>query len=251
MKSRLAASSLVLLATLAASIAITRPTLEAQQTKAAHLAAVLAAMDESSTKFQSAQADVRRENFTKHPIEDTETRTGQIYFERKNGSTQMGMKLLPPDAKPGTPPAQIIEFKDGKLRSLDTGANQVDQFPAGGKNQSLAETVMTLGFGGTGRALAKAFTITDQGTEQMNDGSKSVPVEKLELVATDPSISNNYSHITIWVDTTRDISLKQTLFEASTGGTITMVYTNIRLNQKVDEASFATPCRGKCTTVNH
>ena len=158
----------------------------------------------------------------------------------------MGMKLLAPDAKPGTPPAKIVEFKDGKLRVLDTGANQVDQFAASGKNQSLAETALTLGFGGSGRALAKAFTITDQGTEQMNDGSKSVAVEKLDLVSTDPAITKNYSHITIWVDTARDISLKQVLFEAETGGTKTMVYTNVRLNQPVKEASFATPCKGKC-----
>lgn len=208
-------------------------------------------MDDSSAKFQSAQADLRQEIFTKHPIEDTETQIGQIYFERKNGATQMGMKLLPPDAKPGTPPAKIVEFKDGKLRVLDTGANQVDQFAAGGKNQSLAETALTLGFGGSGRALAKAFNITDQGTEQMNDGSKSVAVEKLDLVSTDPAITKNYSHITIWVDPARDISLKQVLFEAETGGSKTMVYTNVRLNQKVDEALFATPCKGKCTTVQH
>jgi outer membrane lipoprotein-sorting protein len=245
MKPSHAAPLLVLLATLAAGAAF------AQQAKSAHLTAVLAAMDDSSAKFQSAQADVRQEVFTKHPIEDTETRIGQIYFERKNATTQMGMRLLPPDAKPGTPPAQIVEFKDGKLRVLDTGSNQVDQFLAGGKNQGLAETALTLGFGGSGRALAKAFTITDQGTEQMSDGSKSVSVEKLDLVATDPAITKNYSHITIWVDPARDVSLKQILFEATTGGTKTMIYTNIRLNEKVNESPFSTACKGKCTTVNH
>jgi hypothetical protein len=254
LKSRLYATTLVLVGTLATWIIIAGPGVErvsAAQAKPSRLTTVLDEMDAASTKFQSAQADLRQEIFTK-VMQDTETKTGQIYFERKNGATQMGMKLLPPDAKPGTPPAQLVEFKDGKLRVFDTGTNQVDQFVVSSKNQSVAESLMTLGFGGSGTALAKAFTITDEGNEQMSDGSKSpVAVEKLDLVSKDQGIRNTYSHITIWVDPVRDVSLKQTLFDASTGDTKTMIYTNIRLNQKVDEAPFAIVCKGKCTTVNH
>jgi outer membrane lipoprotein-sorting protein len=254
LKSRLHATTLVLVGTLATWIIIAGPGVErvsAAQAKPSRLTTVLDEMDAASTKFQSAQADLRQEIFTR-VMQDTETKTGQIYFERKNGATQMGMKLLPPDAKPGTPPAQLVEFKDGKLRVFDTGTNQVDQFVVSSKNQSVAESLMTLGFGGSGTALAKAFTITDEGNEQMSDGSKSpVAVEKLDLVSKDQGIRNTYSHITIWVDPVRDVSLKQTLFDASTGDTKTMIYTNIRLNQKVDEAPFAIVCKGKCTTVNH
>src|ERR1017187_4960317 len=254
LKSRLYATTLVLVGTLETWIIIAGPGVErvsAAQAKPSRLTTVLDEMDAASTKFQSAQADLRQEIFTK-VMQDTETKTGQIYFERKNGATQMGMKLLPPDAKPGTPPAQLVEFKDGKLRVFDTGTNQVDQFVVSSKNQSVAESLMTLGFGGSGTALAKAFTITDEGNEQRSDGSKSpVAVEKLDLVSKDQGIRNTYSHITIWVDPVRDVSLKQTLFDASTGDTKTMIYTNIRLNQKVDEAPFAIVCKGKCTTVNH
>jgi outer membrane lipoprotein-sorting protein len=245
---RLAVTSLALIATFAAGLAVS-----AQQSRSAKLASVLADMDASSKTFQSAQADIRQEVLTKHPIEDIETRTGQIYFERKSGATQMGMKLLPPDAKPGAPANQIVEFKDGKLRLLDTGTSQIDQFNAA-KNQSVAEALMTLGFGGSGTGLAKSFAITDQATEQMNDDSKSVTVEKLDLVPKDPSIKNNYSHIAIWVDSSRDVLLKQVFYLASggttTGDTRTVFYTNIRLNQKVDETPFSIVCK-KCTVVPH
>jgi hypothetical protein len=252
-KSRLVASSLVFAATLAIAIAVTGCGFDrvvAAQAKPDRLKTVLDEMEVASKTFHAAQADLRQELFTK-VMKDTETKTGQIYFERKNGSTQMGMKLLSADAKPGAAPAQIVEFKGGILKMFDTGTNQVDQFSAS-KNQSLAETVMTLGFGGSGTALAKAFIITDQGPEQMSDGSRSVEVEKLDLVAKDPAIRNTYSHITVWVDPVRDVSLKQTLFDASTGDTKTQFYTNIRLTQNVDEAPFAIPtCKGKCTLVSH
>ena len=219
------------------------------------LKSVLVQMDAGSAKFQSAQADLRQELFSK-VVHDTEKQTGQVYFIRKGSAMQMGLRMLPPDAKPGDQPAQIVEFKDNKARLFNPGTNQVDEVPTTGKNQALTETFMTLGFGGSGTDLAKAWNITDQGSEQMSDGSKTVPVEKLDLVSKDPGIRDNYAtHITIWIDAARDVSLKQVSFNASggapTGDTRTVFYTNIRLNQKVETAPFAINCKGKCSVVPH
>jgi outer membrane lipoprotein-sorting protein len=246
--------SLAILLTAATLASVTAGRVEAAQAKPTGLATILAQMNASSAKFTSAQADIRQELFDSR-VQDTEIQTGQVYFIRKGVSTQMGMKLSASGAKPGSPPAQIIEFKDNKAQVLNTGTSQVDVFTATGKNQALAETMMTLGFGGSGTDLEKAWDITDQGSEQMSDGSKQVQVEKLDLVSKDPTIRNNYSHITIWVDPARDVSLKQILFEASggksSGNTRTAVYTNIRPNEKVNTDAFAIKCPGKCTVVQH
>ncbi len=226
----------------------------AAQVKPDRLKTVLAQMDAGSVLFQSAQADLRQELFTK-VVHDTEIQTGEIYFLRKAGSLQMGMKLLPPDAAPGTPPAQVMELKDGKARMFNPGTNQVDEGSTTGKNQALTETFMTLGFGGSGTDLAKAWTIDDQGSEQLNDGKQIVKTEKLDLVSKDPGIRNMFSHVAIWIDPARDVSLKQIFYEASggtpTGDTRTVFYTDIRLNQKVDAGPFAINCKGKCTVVTH
>jgi hypothetical protein len=250
-------TSFLFAASLAAAFAFTGRAVQpaaAAQTKSSGLAAILAQMNAASAKFTSAQADLRQELFTK-ALQDTETQTGQIYFLHKAGAIQMGMKMLPPDAKPGTPPAQIIEFKDGRLQVLSTGTDQIDQFAASGKNQSLAETMMTLGFGGSGSDLQKAWTITDQGPETLKDGNQAVQTEKLDLVSRDANIRNTYSHITVWVDPVRDVSLKQTLFEATggtpTGDTRTVYYTNIHVNQNVDVSQFAIKCKRKCNVVTH
>jgi len=224
------------------------------QARPDRLQTVLAQMDAGSAKLQSAQADVHQELFSK-VVKDTERQTGQVYFMRKGTSMQMGLRMFPPDAKPGDQPAQIVEFKDNKARVFNPGTNQVDEFTASGKNQALAQSLLTLGFGGSGSDLDKAWIITDQGAEQMSDGSKTVGVEKLDLKPKDASIASNYSHIAIWVDPARDISLKQVSFEASggtaTGDTRTVFYTNIRLNQKVDAGPFTINCKGKCTVVPH
>lgn len=241
-------------ATLAAAAILLAPGFARAQAKSSGLPpAVEAQMNAASAKFTSAQADLKQELFTK-VVHDTETQIGQIYFLRKGASTQMGIKLLPPDASPGAQPAQVVEFKDGKLQLFNPGTNQIDVYDEG-KNKSLAEAFLTLGFGGSGTDLAKAWIVTDQGTEPISDGGKTVQTQKLDLVSREQNIKNNFSHITIWLDPVRDVSLKQVLYEASggtpTGDTRTAYYTNVRLNQPIDTAPFTIKCKGKCTVVNH
>jgi outer membrane lipoprotein-sorting protein len=240
----------MLTATLAIALSAAFTQNLAAQAKSSALQSVLSQMNAASQRFTSAQADLRQELFTK-AVDDTETQTGQIYFVRKAGGTHMGMKMLPPDATPGASPVKVVQFKDGILQVLSPGTSQIDQFTASGKNQSVAETMMTLGFGGSGTDLEKAWTITDLGPDKITEGSKAVAVQKLDLVSKEASIRNTYSHITIWIDPLRDVSLKQTSFDATSGDTRTVFYSNIRLNQPVDVAPFAIKCKGKCSVVQH
>jgi hypothetical protein len=108
-----------------------------------------------------------------------------------------------------------------------------------GPNQAQYESFLTLGFGGSGTDLAKAWNINDQGTEVLKDGNQSITTVKLDLVSKDPAILRNLTHITIWVDPIRGISLKQQFF-APSGDTRTTYFTHIRYNEKIkDVSSFA------------
>ena len=241
LKSRFTAQSFIFVATLSAGIAVIGCGFDrvvAAQAKPGRLQTVLSEMDAASAKFHSAEADVKKEQFTKI-VNDTTAETGKIYFLRTGNTTQMGAKLNPPDAR-------TFEYKNGLLRLYTPGTNHIDQYSAGGPNQSRYEAFLSLGFGGSGSDLAKAWTITDQGTEQINDGGKPVSVEKLDLVSKDASVRSNYTHITIWVDPLRDVSLKQVFF-APSGDTNSAVYTNIRLNQPFDLKAYAIKCQGKCS----
>lgn len=210
----------------------------AGQSSSPRLDTVLHEMDQASAKFQSAEADLRKEVFTK-VINDTEEQKGEIYFLRKGGSTQMGMRLT-------TPPQQIIEYKDGVVRVYNPNTNHIDTVSAAGANKSRFETFLTLGFGGSGKDLQKAWMIDDQGPEQMSDGQKNVTTEKLDLVSKDPDVRKNVSHVTIWVDPTRSVSLKQRLYFPN-GDTQTAFYTDVRLNGKIDLNQFSIKCKGSCS----
>ena len=210
------------------------------QSKPGHLDEVLRQMDAASEKFKSAQADFRWDLYER-VVKETTTQKGIIYFMRDGALTQMGAKVLPPAAK-------ILEYKRGELSLFDPGANHLLLMSAGAK-QAQYESFLTLGFGGSGRDMAKAWTISDLGTEPMNDGDKMVSTEKLDLVAKDPGVRNMFTHIVIWIDPERAISLKQQFFMPSED-VRTSVYTHIRYNEKVDTKPFAIKTDKNTTTDN-
>ncbi len=226
------------LAVLASALPLSAVAASAQQPQNSHLDAVLRQMDAASARFQTAEADFRWDLFER-VVRQTTTQTGSIYFLRaKGGSIEMGAKIDPPQAK-------TLAYKDGKLRVYDPGANHLTELSAGA-NQAQYESFLTLGFGGSGRDLENAWTITDGGAEKMSDGSSSVTVEKLDLVPRQPSVRNTFTHVTIWVDPQRAISLKQVFYTPSED-TRTAVYTHIRYNNKVDTGRFAIKTDRKTT----
>ncbi len=207
------------------------------QPKPANLNTVLHQMDQASTRFKSAEADFRWDIYER-VVKETTTQNGTIYFLKKGSTLQMGAKISPPNAK-------VIEYKDGKLQLFDPGSDHLTLLSAGNK-QAQYESFLTLGFGGSGTDLAKAWDITDEGTEPINDGTKMVTTTKLNLVSKDPSVRNMFTHVIIWVDPARGISLKQQFFTPSEDQRTTY-FTNIRYNQSVSTKPYAIKTDKKTT----
>jgi outer membrane lipoprotein-sorting protein len=211
------------------------------QAKPGEVDAVLRQMDAASTKFKSAEADFKWD-FYERVVKETTTQTGTIYFLKNGAKLEMGAKVAPPQAK-------FVEYKNAVLRLYDPNTNHITILNAG-KNQAQYESFLTLGFGGSGSELAKAWTIGDQGSESLSDGEKQIDTRKLDLVSKDPGVRNMFTHITIWVDPIRGISLKQQFFTPS-GDYRTANYTNIRYNQPVNNKPYAIKTNSKTTVDNH
>jgi outer membrane lipoprotein-sorting protein len=216
-------------------LAIAPASLHAQP-KPGHLDEILRQMDTASLKFQSAEADIRRDNYER-VVKETTTQTGTIYFKKQSGSTVMGVRLV-------TPSIKLIEFRNGIVRLYDPGTDHLTVINAE-KNKAQFESFLTVGFGGSGTDLAKAWKISDLGDEVV-DG---VNTAKLDLVPKDPAVLANCTHMTIWVDPLRAVELKQSLYEPS-GDYQTAVYTNIKYNQRIDEKPYQIKIDLKKTTVD-
>ena len=205
-----------------------------QPAPAGNLQATLARLDTASARFKSAQANFHKDDFVKL-IGDHTPSDGSRYFIHNGAAIEAGIKI---DGKNG----RIATYKNGILRDYNPGAancfNTVDSSQSKGRT----EAFLTLGFGGSGKELAAAWDVVDAGPETV-DGIKT---EKLELVAKDQSVRNNFSKVILWMDLDRDISVKQQFFSAGTGDISTATFTNVKLNQKVDTTAFdfkAKPCK--------
>lgn len=217
------------LSRMAITLLLASPLALSAQAKPGELDQAIRQMDAASAHFKSAEADFERD-FYELVVKETTVQRGSIYFKKNGSKLEMGAKILPPAAK-------FFSYKDGKLALFDPGTKDLKILTAG-QNKAQYESFLTLGFGGSGSDLTKAWTVTYLGTEQLSDGSTTVPTAKLNLVSKDPNVRNMFSHVTIWVDLNRDISLKQQFFTPS-GDTQTAIYTHIRYNQPIDTKPYA------------
>ena len=212
------------------------PGMALAQPRAGHLDEVLRQMDAASLKFQSAEADFHWDLYEKVVRQVTTQQAGTIYFLKDSGKTVMGAKMTSPSVK-------LIDYRDGVLRLFDVPTDHLTMVRS---KDNQMESFLTLGFGGSGKDLAKTWTISDLGMETV-DG---VETAKMDLVPKDAAVKNNIVHITVWVDPVRDVSLKQVFF-LSSEDTRTAVYSDIRYNQKVDEKPYQIKTDSKTTRDVH
>lgn len=192
----------------------------------ANLGKVLSQMDASSAKFQDVQADIAVDNYTA-VVQDHDKQSGMTAFRRVGGSMEMAMVL-----DKGQQGEKDLLYKDGQLSYYQPSLKQETIFSAGA-NRAEYDSLLATGFGASGTDLTAAWDVTYQGTETI-DG---VPVAKLDLVSKQANIRNNVAHITVWIDPTRDISLKQIMFQPS-GDTRTVTYSGVRYNARPSASLF-------------
>ncbi|MGA8940268.1 MAG: outer membrane lipoprotein-sorting protein [Acidobacteriaceae bacterium] len=235
------------LAILILSLASAAPVTMAQA-NSPQLTYVLKQMDTGSARFRRATADFQSDYYEKI-VHDTTTQKGYIYFERQGNSTNMGMVIVDPSAHTKSNIVKVIQYEDGTLQMFDPGVDQITVMHEGA-NQSEIEAFFALGFGGSGTDLAKAWNIKDLGPETLTDNGQPVKVEKLDLQGKSPSMRKNFTHITIWIDPVRDVSLKQ-IFYTPAGDYRTATYSEIKVNGNVHKDHFAIKRDKNTTIVNH
>ena len=193
------------------------------------LSSVMTKLNASAAKFKSKAADFKFETVQTDPVPDTEVQTGTVYYERKSkGGFQMAAHIQKVDGKP-VPKAYI--FSNGVLRLWEGGnLDQVTTFAKASK----FESYLSLGFGASGKDLEDKWTVKYDGDETI----AGVKTAKLELVAKDPEVRKNLPKVTIWVDTDRDVSMKQ-VFDEGQGQTRTCTYSNFKMNQSLPGNAFA------------
>jgi outer membrane lipoprotein-sorting protein len=200
---------------------------------------ILQQLDAASTKFQSATADFTWDQL-QTVVNEHEIQTGTIYIDRKKGTTQVAAYIKQDNGKDAQ---KTVTFDGSEAKYYVPAIKQVTLIKAGA-NRSEWESFLTLGLGGSGKDLEANWKVTSQGSETL-DG---VQVDKLDLVPKQENVANMFSHVTIWIDPLRGISLKQIFYQPG-GDMRTVTYKNIRYNTPVAPSVFELKLPKDVTTV--
>ena len=230
------------LASLLALVVVGPQILRAQnENSGAALEKVLTQMDTTAKTFSSAQADFVWDQF-QQVVNDHDVQKGKIYFRRSGKDTQMMAEINEHNGQ--TTPKYLL-YSGGKVQVYEPKVERVTSYPPG-KNKADVESFLTLGFGGGGHDLLKAFDVKYLGTERVEN----VDTAKLDLIPKSKSIRGMFDHFVLWVDPARGVSLKQQAFEPGTGDYRLTTYSNIQLNQKLPDNVFKLKTTSKTQYVN-
>jgi outer membrane lipoprotein-sorting protein len=203
------------------------------------LGRVLKELDKSAANFHSTTADFEFDTIQTDPFPDKDVQKGTAYYERKGATFSMAAHI---DEINGKPVPKIYTFIGGQFKLDDVTANQVITY----QRATAYESYVMLGFGASGKELTEKWDVKYAGSETLGK----VKAEKLELVARDAAVRKNIPKVTVWLDTSHAISLKQ-VFDFGQGVSRVCTYSNVKVNEPVPSEAFKLKTDGKTAYSTH
>ena len=207
---------------------------------------VLKKMDTAAASFRSTQAEFEWDTYEKVINEVDDIQKGTIYYRRAGKEIEMmaDVKQAGDDPNKLKPEPKFVLFSKGKILMYQPKMDQITQFDLG-KNRADLETYVVLGFGGSGQDLEKTFDVSYVGPETING----IATAKLNLVPKSEKVRNTYKEISLWIDLDKGISVQQQAFQPN-GNYRLAKYSNIRVNEKINDDVFKLKTTSKTQTVS-
>jgi outer membrane lipoprotein-sorting protein len=190
---------------------------------AAPLAQVLARMDEAAVGFRGLTAAVRQVSYT-FVIKEMTEESGKITLLRPKPKD---LRMLVEYSKPEQ---RAVAFANKKFQMYYPKLQVVREYDLG-KQSSLLNEFLLLGFGTPGAELARSYHIKVTGEETLNG----VRSDRLELVPKSEEARRHVSGIEIWVSQADGLTIQQKVNQPSRDYTL-ITYTDIRRNPSLQES---------------
>jgi len=201
------------------------PSPQTQPDAKAELQRVIGQIDHTAANFHTAQANFVWRQYTK-VVDETDIQKGSVYFRRNGNQVEMAADINDP-----RPPKYVL-FTGSKVQVYEPRIDQVTEYNTG-KDRATVESFLVLGFGGSGQDMLKSYDVNYLGTEKVDN----VDSAKLDLVPKSEKGRSIFSHIWLWIDLARGVSMQQQLFQP--GGDYRLAnYSEIQLNQKILDSVF-------------
>jgi outer membrane lipoprotein-sorting protein len=183
---------------------------------------ILARMDAAGKSFKSLTADLQHIKYTA-VVRDTSTETGRIFVRRDE---KMRIEITSPDKR------TILRSGDS-LYVYSPKINRVEEYDLG-KNRSMVDQYVLLGFGTKSENVKKNYDVTLIGEDKLDNKSTLI----LELTPKSAQIRGQIAKIQMWVDEASWMPIQQKFFEPAEGDYFLFHYSNVKQNLKIDESEF-------------
>jgi len=185
------------------------------------LESVLRQLDVQAKTFHSLSADVERTKVTV-VVNDHSTENGTLLVR----GDKMVLQMKAPDVR------TVLRTGDN-LFVYTPGLNRVEEYNLG-KNRTMVDQFLLLGFGTSGKELQKSYLITLLGEPTLDD-KKTV---ELELTPKSADVRNQISKIQIWFDESSWLPVQQQFNETGSGDYFTIRYSKIVRNPAISESEL-------------
>ena len=194
----------------------------AQSNAAWTVEGILAMMDKSAKDFHTLTGDIEHVKYTA-VVKDTSTETGHIFVRRDD---KMRIEIVQPDSR------TILRTGDS-LFVYTPKINRVEEYDLG-KNRSMIDQYVRLGFGTKSEDVKKSYLVAFLGEEELDHKKAAM----LELTPKSDQVRSQITKIQMWIDEASWLPIEQKFFEAGSGDYVLFHYTNVMKNLKIGDAKF-------------
>jgi outer membrane lipoprotein-sorting protein len=180
--------------------------------------AILARMDQAAPNFHGMSADVLMITYTAI-LSDKTIEKGTLKMQRLKGNEVRAIIDFSAQTD-----ARVIAFLGKIVRIYYPKLKTYQDFEVG-KNAQVLNQYLLLGFGSSGKDLARSYEITAEGIEDVGGQTTT----KLLLVPKDPKVKERLTKVEVWIPKDAAYPVQQQFYEPS-GNYRKVTYSNIQLN---------------------
>ncbi len=181
-------------------------------------------LDRQASAFRQVTARLMRATYTAI-LNDTTKESGQMWLRREGRNTQARIELFEPD-----PRSYSIEGATANIYYPKINTVQIWDL---GKNKSLVDQFLLLGFGSSGKDLARNYSIKAAG-EEVVAGRKTT---RLVLVPKSDKVKEQFEKIDLWIPLEAGYPIQQKLYQPG-GDYYLVTYSDVQINSNLPDTAF-------------
>ncbi len=186
---------------------------------------VLARMDKEAAAFRKMTTKFSKTNFIS-VLNDTSQESGVIWMKKSGKKVEVRGEVTGTDAR-------SFGFRDSKGEIFYPKINTVQIYDLG-KQRSLVDQFLLLGFGSSGDEMAKTYSMKVVG-EEVVGGRKTT---RLELVPKSQKMLEQIQKVFLWIPDNAGHPVQQQFMQPG-GNYYKVVYSDVQINPDLPDSAFA------------